>query len=34
MDYKDFIKPGAKVAFIPQSYHPFWGWDYSVDQKL
>ena len=34
MDYKDFIKPGNKVAFIPQSYHPFWGWDYSVDPKV
>ena len=34
MEYKDFIKAGNKVAFIPQSYHPFWGWDYSVSPKV
>ena len=34
MEYKDFIKPGNKVAFIPQSYHPFWGWDFSVNPKV
>ena len=34
MEYKDFIKSGNKVAFIPQSYDPFFGWGFNVDPTV
>lgn len=34
MEYKDYIKSGMKVAFIPQCYGPFYGWKVNVDPKV
>lgn len=33
MEYKDFIKAGNKVAFIP-SYESFYGWSLDVDPQV
>lgn len=33
MDYKDFIKAGNKVAFIP-TYDRFFGWSWDVEPKV
>lgn len=30
MEYKDFIKPGNKVIFYPQSF----DWDWTAEQKI
>lgn len=34
MEYKDYIKPGQRVAFIPSSYDTFYGWDWDVDPQV
>lgn len=34
MEYKNFIKSGMKVAFIPQSYDSFFGWGWNVKPKV